>query len=138
MVIASLNSNEITALVEKVRSALSRIYQDLPLSAIRERSLRQPGTKDPLWVSHATFLAPGPEESDICYLVDSAIRLLGRGDEQYTIPTIPDVTVEWTGPRPDVSSVDVLHTNTEEEKFKDINGHVKNKITIVYVFGGSF
>ena len=135
---ASLNSHQITSLVEKVRSALSRIYQDTPISAIQGRSLRQPGTKGPFWVSHAKLLAPEPEESDICYLVDSAIRLLGRGEKQYTIPTIPDVEVEWMDPRPDASSVDVLHTDTEEEKFKDINGHVKNKITIVYVFGGSF
>ena len=66
------------------------------------------------------------------------MSLLGRGDEQYTIPTIPDVKVEWTGPRPDVSSVEVLHTNTEEERFEDTNEHVKDQITIVYVFGGSF
>ena len=135
---ASLNSHQITALVEKVRSALSRIYQDTPLSTIQERSLRDPGIKGPVWISHAEFPAPEPEESDIRYFVDSAIRLLGRGDEQYTIPTVSDVKVEWTGHRPNASSEEALHTTTEKEKLKDINEHVKNQITIVYVYGGSF
>lgn len=95
---ASLNSNRITALIEKVRSALTRIYQDTPFSAIQERSPRQPGTKGPFWIRRASFLAPEPEESAIRYLVDSVIRLLGRGDEQYTIPTISDAKAERMTP----------------------------------------
>lgn len=135
---ASLNSHQITALVEKIRSALSRLYQDTPLSTIQVRSLRQSGIKGPVWVSHAVFPAPEAEDGDICNLVDSAIRFLGRGDEQYTIPTISDVKVEWTGHRPDASSNEVLHPTTEKEKFQTINKHVQNQTTIVYVYGGSF
>lgn len=135
---ASLNSHQITALVERVRSGLSRIHQDTPLSTIQERSLRDPGIKDPIWVSHAEFPAPEPEEGGIRCLVNGAIRLLGRGDEQYTIPTISDVKVEWTGYQPHAGSKETHRTTTEKEKFRNINERVQNEITIVYVYGGSF
>ena len=124
----ALTSTEIADLVGKTRAALSFIYENTPLSKIQERSLRDPGIKGPIWVSQAEFPAPEPEDNDARQLVDDAIRVLGRGDEQYTIPTLPTIRVEWTG----------YPVTTEREKFKNIEQNIKNQATIVYVFGGSF
>lgn len=86
------------------------------------------------------FPAPGPEDGDVRYLVDGAICSLGRGDEQCVVSSISDVDVEWMGYWPETSleEMPLVSTCTEREKFEYINKHVKNEVTIVYVYGGSF
>lgn len=135
---ASLNSRQLMALIGKIRSALSRIYQDTPLSTIQARSLRHSETKDFIRINHAKFAAPESEEGDIHAIIESAIRLLGRGDEQYTMPTLSDVEVEWTNPRSEARSQQILCTISEKERFERLNKNIKNQPTIVYVYGGAF
>lgn len=135
---ASLESGQLTALVGKIGSALSRIYKDTPLSTIQERSLRHPGTKDSIWISHARLVAPQSEEGDIHAIIETAIRLLGRGDEQYTIPTLSDVEVEWTSPRSEARSEEILQMSSEKERFERLNENIETQPTMVYVYGGAF
>ena len=74
--------------------SFAHLQEYTALQFIQERSLRPPEIKGPVWVSHAEFPASEPQRNDIRCLVDSAIRLLGRGDELYTISTLLDVKVE--------------------------------------------
>jgi len=102
----------------------------------QRRSLRDPGVKGNLWVSRVTL--PSPPEDALRDVLVQAIRALGTGDEEYSLPALETVTAEWTGYRSNVPANEPEPSIPEAEKYQHLLEETTSKATIIYFHGGSY
>ncbi|KAI4220723.1 MAG: hypothetical protein LQ349_008016 [Xanthoria aureola] len=76
-------------------------------------------------------------EPDALDLIIGAVKGLGNGNEQYTIPTIENVRAQWTGHRVGVTKHEPEPNISESEKFLHLKEETKSPITILYMHGGN-
>jgi acetyl esterase/lipase len=107
-----------------------------PLGQVQKWGLKDPGIRGAMWISKSTM--PVTEGAAVRDALVRAIRELGNGNEEYTMPELKDVEGEWTGyrsgaekktPRPDLS---------EQEQYTHLMQEVKSDVTILYFHGGAY
>ena len=67
------------------------------LSSRQAKSVKRRPPKDTEWTKR--FFLPAPKEDDVLSVLLQAIKELGDGGEDFPIPDIEPVDVEWIGPR---------------------------------------
>lgn len=96
--------NELTCLPVSKIQAVVRQIRDLvnsdsqaTLSSRQAKSLKRRPSRDTEWVER--YLVPAPEENDLLSVLLQAIMDLGDGGEDFPVPDIEPVDVEWVCPR---------------------------------------
>lgn len=108
-----------------------------PILKQQRFTLKDPGIKGPMWISKVTLPAPS-DEGDILSLLTSAIDdLKDSGGEQYTIPSVVPVEVEWTGYRRNVSADRPRPDLSEAHHYEKLISEVTSDVTILYLHGGA-
>lgn len=107
-----------------------------PLAAVQRYLGRDPGIKGPIWISKVTH--PAPAESDVLDVIVQAIKDLGDGSEQFTVPAIVPVEAEWTGSRRGVSKNAPRLDLPEPEQYKHLIEENPADTTILYFHGGAY
>lgn len=137
----SPNSSKQTLVTEVAVTVLRSILSvKKPLSQVQRFGLRDPGIKGPKWIAKASIPIPDADESqELLDLLTGQIRELGTGDETYTLPTVDQVTGEWTGYRKGAAS----HTNrpdlpSEADHYKALEAETTSPLTILYFHGGAY
>jgi acetyl esterase/lipase len=107
------------------------------ISESQRATLNDPGIKGNKWISKYTI--PKPSEDDVRQELFAAIDALKEGDEEYTKPTLEDVSVEWTGYRKDCGPNDPEPKElSENEKYQRIMAEVTSDVVILYFHGGAY
>lgn len=139
---ASLNRQQISALVAKARIALgsSYNYSSGPVLSIRprqERSRIDRGPSPSLWTSQATL--PAPSENDVRDAVSSAVKELDDGETSCLNETpleIADVRAEWVAVKRDPKAG---AGDSEKARYEALMRDIKeDSPTIIFVHGGAF
>ncbi|EAQ88363.1 hypothetical protein CHGG_04982 [Chaetomium globosum CBS 148.51] len=95
------------------------------------------GVKGALWVSKAAF--PAPPDAALQNGVSRAIRDLGEGGEEYTMPALQAVEGEWVGYRASVKANTPEPAGlSEREKYEHLVRDRKTDMTLLYFHGGSY
>ncbi|KAH6631479.1 hypothetical protein F5144DRAFT_592482 [Chaetomium tenue] len=119
---------------------LREFITNAPPSSITKQQamfLTDNGVKGRLWVSKAAF--PAPPGAALQNSVSKAIRDLGAGSEEYTMPTLQAVEGEWVGYRAGVKANTPEPTGlSEREKYEHLVGDRKTDTTLLYFHGGSY
>lgn len=88
--------SKIQAVVRQIRDLVNSDSQPT-LSSRQAKSLKQRPSQDTEWVKR--FSVPAPEEDDVLSLLLQVIKELGDGGEDFPVPNIEPVDVEWVCPR---------------------------------------
>ena len=67
------------------------------LSSRQSKSIRRRPPHDTEWTKRFSLLAP--KEDDVLLILLQAIKELGGGGEEFPVPDIESVDVEWIGPK---------------------------------------
>lgn len=102
----------------------------------QQRSLRDPGVKGNLWVSRVSL--PVPPEDVLRDALSQAIRALGTGGEEYSLPALETVTAEWTGHRGNVPASEPEPSISEADKYRHLTEETTSNTTVIYFHGGSY
>ena len=113
----------------------------VPISKMQAYSARPRPVKGPLLVSNTTIPSPGSEEgenirSKLWHLYQSK----SEGVEKLDPPApCADYKAEWLGVRKDVKDHKAPQPDvTEQEKFRSIEQHTTNDVTLFYIPGGAW
>ncbi|KAL9106810.1 MAG: hypothetical protein Q9227_008232 [Pyrenula ochraceoflavens] len=125
-----------------------------PLLQSQRQFNREFGIWGPRWIAKYTIPKPTePNGTDaenvtaagkgkvykIQEALGAAIAALGDGNDEYTMPDIQDVYVEWTGYRPGVSTWAQRPNLPEQEQYKKLMGEIDaDSPTILFFHGGAF
>lgn len=126
-------------LAESLKAARKFMHASLwqPVAKIQRQTTIDRGVRGPRWVSKTEF--PAPEEDDACQLLLAAIRELGDGHEEFPVPSMQAVPVQWVGHRANVANDTPEPSDmTERAKFDALTAEVGNDKTIMYMYGGVF
>ena len=152
------SKSEILKSVQKVRkSRLQHMWK--PFSVRQALTTKDKPVRGPIWVSRTEFRIDSIEDqddekgnnnthsdnddNDIAQVVADAIRDLAFDDngrhENYSMPAVKSVPVEWVGWRANVwSSSDPEPSLSERDKYDNLMKEVSRPLTTLYVFGGNF
>nr|POE77898.1 hypothetical protein CFP56_09541 [Quercus suber] len=121
--------------ITKAREVTSASFR-MPITKIQRLSTMDKGVRGPRWVSRTTF--PAPQEDDIrCMLVD-AIKILGDGQEDYPLPDVVSVPVQWVGVRSGVAKdAPEPPEMTEQAKYEALVAETSSDLTLLYIYGGA-
>ena len=67
------------------------------ISSRQARSVKRRPPLDTEWTKR--FLLPAPKEDDVLSILLQAIKELGDGGEDFPVPDMKPVDVEWIGPK---------------------------------------
>ena len=130
-----------------------------PFSVRQALTTKDKPVRGPIWVSRTEFRIKSIEvqdeekgendkhtnndDNDIAQIVAHAIKDLGFEDngqhENYSIPAVKSVPVEWVGWRANVSSSsDPEPSLPEREKYDNLMKEISRPLTTLYIFGGNF
>lgn len=107
-----------------------------PLGQVQRLGLKDPGIKGPMWISKATMPATGAIEAREALV--HAIKELGNGADDYTMPELKDVEGEWTGYRSSVEKKTPRPDAPETEQYTHLMQEVKSDVTVLYFHGGAY
>ena len=125
-----LRTEVVVAVIRKLTSTPK------PLAGVQRYLGRDPGIKGPIWISKVTH--PAPTESDVLDILVQAIKDLGDGSEQFTVPTVVPVEAEWTGSRRGVSKNAPRLDVPESDQYKHLLQENPAETTILYFHGGAY
>ncbi len=91
-----LTASKIQAVVKQIRDLVKSDSQPT-LSSRQAKSAKRRPPPDTAWTKRS--LLPAPKEDDIRSILLQAIEELGDGGEDFTVPNIEPVDVEWVGPK---------------------------------------
>ncbi|KAI9736992.1 MAG: hypothetical protein M1834_000581 [Cirrosporium novae-zelandiae] len=116
----------------------SILDSDRPLSVTEQQSLtlKDPGIKGRMWISKVSL--PRPPEDDARRVLLEAIDSIKEGDESYTIPSISDLSAEWTGYRAGVCNHEPEARISESEKYTRLVEETTSDAVILYFHGGAY
>lgn len=140
---ASLNVQQIAALVAKARLALGSSYEPSkgPIQSIlprQQRSRIDRGPSPSLWTSQVTLSAP--PESDARDAVISAVKALGDEENSALDESslqMSDIRAEWVAVKRNPK--DVAREDSEKARYEALMGDIEeDSPTIIFVHGGAF
>ena len=99
--------------------------------------LKDPGIKGPVSVAKITFPAPMDAEGPRDAIV-RAIKDLGNGTEQYTLPDVVAVEAEWIGYRQGAAKNEPRPDAAERDQYRILMAGVSSKTTVLYFHGGAY
>lgn len=122
----------------EVGVALLRSILDVkkPIGKIQRVGLKDPGIKGQMWISKVTMPATGAVEVRDALI--RAIKELGDGSEEYTLPDVQTVEGEWTGHRSVVDKNAPRLQLSEEEHYARLMEEAHCDATILYFHGGAY
>jgi acetyl esterase/lipase len=106
------------------------------VSEAQKMSLKDGGVKGKKWISRYTI--PKPQEDDMKQQLLKAIEDMKEGGEEYTIPEMKPVEVEWTGYRKDAKHDAPEPDMSEAEKYTHLSGETTSDVVIMYLHGGAY
>lgn len=131
----SFSREDLDGFITMARETMSVAFR-MPITKIQRQSTVDRGVRGPLWVSRATL--PAPPEDSIRSLLLSAIKVLGNGQEQYQMPEIAPVPVQWVGVRSGVAKDAPEPVGmTEHAKYEALVEEASNDTTLMYMYGGA-
>lgn len=125
-----LKTEVVVAVIRKLTSVPK------PLAGVQRYLGRDPGIKGPVWISKVTH--PAPSETDVLDVLVQAVRDLGDGSEQFTVPSLLSVEAEWTGSRRGVSKNAPRPDLPESEQYQRLVDENPGETTILYFHGGAY
>ena len=120
--------------IKTVRTFITAKMLSTPVATLQRETGADRTARGSCWVSRVTL--PAPLETDALNLILDAVKGLGNGDEEYTIPTTENVRAQWTGYRAGVPGDEPEPDISEAEKFRSLQEEVRSRVTILYLHGG--
>ena len=130
----NVTQKEFEIMIETMRNLTTAKMLSTPVGTLQRETGGDREAKGPSWVSRVKL--PAPPEEDVRQIILDAIRILGTGKEQFTVPAIEPVQAQWTGFRAKVGESEPEPRLSEEEKFHCMSGEVRTSTTILYAHGG--
>nr|POF15627.1 hypothetical protein CFP56_48821 [Quercus suber] len=125
----SFSRQNLESLIAKAREVTSGTFR-MPITKIQRLSRMDKGVRGPRWVSRATF--PAPQEDDIRSMLVDAIKILGDGQEDYPLPEVAPVPVQWVGVRSGVAKDAPEPPNmTEQAKYEALVAERSSDLTLI-------
>lgn len=91
-----IRASKIQVVVRQIRDLVNSDSQPT-LSSRQAKSVKTRPPRDTEWTIR--FVVPAPKEDDVLSILLYAIKELGDGGEDFPVPRIEPVDVEWVGPR---------------------------------------
>ncbi len=130
-----MSEEDLTDAIKTIRTILTARMLATPVGTLQRETVADREARGACWVSRVVLPAPG--ETDVLDLIIGAVKGLGNGNKQYTIPTIENVRAQWTGHRVGVTKHEPEPNISESEKFFHLKEEIKSPITILYMHGGN-
>lgn len=120
-------ASEIQAIVRKIRGLSIKSYQST-VSFRQAKSIKRhpPGELE----CTTRFLPPEPEEDDVLVILLQTIKELGDGGEDFPVPCIKPVDVEWVGPS--------KYSDHEQSEQHGESPEQDRSPRVMYVHGGGY
>lgn len=121
---AHIPREDLEVMIENMRNFTSTRMLNTPVGTLQRETGGDCEAKRPSWVSRVKLAAP--PEDDVRQIILDAIRILGTGKEQFTVPGVEPVQAQWTGFRANVGEGEREPKISEEEKFDCMSRDVRN------------